>query len=104
MSGFTEKAKDLADDAKDKASDIVGKIDEKIPDSVREKISTITSKIEEKIPESVKDKVGSLTEKVKDLIPGNDPADKVREKLGDSVDTGASIAADVKAEFGKDVK
>jgi uncharacterized protein YjbJ (UPF0337 family) len=43
MSGFLDKAKEMAEDVKDKIEDI-------IPDSVEEKLGAIKDKIEDKIP------------------------------------------------------
>ncbi len=57
VSGFLDKAKDMAEEVKDKIEDVVDKIEDKIPDSV-------------------KTKVEAVTDKIKDMIPGSDKGDK----------------------------
>jgi hypothetical protein len=41
MSGFLDKAKDLAEGLKDKAEDLVEKVADKLPESVQDKIESI---------------------------------------------------------------
>jgi hypothetical protein len=41
MSGFLDKAKDMAEGLKDKAEDLVEKVGDKLPDSVTDKIEKI---------------------------------------------------------------
>ena len=53
---FIDKAKDVADDVKDKTVDLVDKIGEKIPDSVKDTAGDF------------KDKAGELVDKVKERL------------------------------------
>ncbi len=50
MSGFLDKAKDMAGDALEKAEAEVEKLEEKLPDPVKEKVEAVTDKLKDMIP------------------------------------------------------
>ena len=71
---FIDKAKDVADDVKDKTVDLVDKIGEKIPDSVKDTAGDF------------KDKAGDLVDKVKERLGFGDDKSDAEDAVADAAD------------------
>ena len=74
MAGMLDKLKETFGKAKTKASDVANS---ESVESFKGKASEVAGKVGEKVPDKVKDTYGKVADKVSDIIPGGDdePAD-----------------------------
>ena len=62
MSGFLDKAKNMAGEVAEKVEPILDKIQDKLPDSVKSKVEPVIDKIRSRIPADKDAKTGSTAE------------------------------------------
>ena len=59
MSGFLDKAKDLAEDVAEKVEPLIDKLEGKLPESVKAKVEPVLDKIKDMLPGDKSDKAGA---------------------------------------------
>jgi gas vesicle protein len=77
---FIDRAKDVAEDVKDRTGDIVGKIGERLPGSVKDTAGDF------------RDRAGELVEKVKERLGFADEQSDVEVAVSDATDDAANEA------------